>query len=181
MYEAAPTHGEDRSCTLLVTVAGFSDKWVDSDAAKKWATTIVRKAVSESYHTWEGDLSQVVPLNFTVAGKRSKLKFVGVPEALIADVVMPALKRLCPVKRLSTEEELAQRRPDSSRRRAQAIGDVDKAQSFMERLIEMRGDGGSDIKRRKFTEHVANVVERSQRLASSGMRQMKEDGRDTVE
>ena len=106
----------------------FADEWVDLDAAKKWATTIVRKAVSESDHIWEGDLSQVVPLNFTVAGKRFKLKFVGVPEALIADVVMPAFKRLGPVKRLSTEEELAQRRPGSARSRAQAIGDVDKVQ-----------------------------------------------------
>ena len=180
MYEAAPTHGEDCSCTLLVTVAGFSDEWVDSDAAKKWATTIVQKAVNESYHTWEGDLSQVVPLNFTVAGKRFKLKFVGVPEALIADVVMPAFKRLGPVNRFSTEEELAQRRPDSVKRRAQTIGDVDKVQSFMERL-EMRGNGGSDIKRRQFADHCANAVERSQRFASSGMRQMKEDSRDIVE
>ena len=51
----------------------------------------------------------------------------------------------------------------------------------MEKLVDMRGDGGSDIKRRKFAENCANVVERSQRFASSGIRQMKEDSRDTVE
>ena len=131
MFEAAPTHGEDCSCTLLVTVVGISDDWVCSDAASSWATNIFRTAVSESYQKWEGDLVQVIQLHSTDAGKRFKLKFVGVPELLIADTVMPAFAKLCQVQKVSTEEEMAHRRPETARRRAQAIGDVNKVSTFM--------------------------------------------------
>ena len=105
MMEAAPTRGMDWSCTLLVTVVGFADDWVASDTATEWATNIVRKAVRESDHNWEGDLLHAIPLNSTVAGKRFKLKFVGVPELLIAEIVMPAFEKLGQVKKVSIEED----------------------------------------------------------------------------
>ena len=95
---------------MLVTVVGFADDWVGSDTATKWATNIVRKAVSESYHTWEGDLLHVIPLNSTVAGKRFKLKFEGVPELLISDIVLPAFEKLGQVRRVSTEEDMAHKK-----------------------------------------------------------------------
>ena len=132
MFESAPTHGEDCTCILLVTLTNFSDEWVGSDAANRWATNIVRAAVSKTYQKLEGDLVQVIPLNSTVAGKRFKLKFVGVPELLIADIVMPAFQKLGQVKKVSSEEEMARGRPETARRRAQAIGDVDKVSTFME-------------------------------------------------
>ena len=55
MFEAAPTHGEDCSCILLVTATHFTDDWVGSDPANRCATNIVRKPVSERDQTWEGD------------------------------------------------------------------------------------------------------------------------------
>ena len=94
MMEAAPTRGQDCCCTLLVTVLGFADDWIGSDTATKWATDIFRKAVSESYHKWEDDLLHVIPLNSTVAGKSFKLKFEGVPELLISEIVLPAFEKL---------------------------------------------------------------------------------------
>ena len=68
MFESAPTHGEDCTLILLVTVTNFSDEWVGSDAANRWATNIVRTAVSETDQKWEGDLVQVIPLNSTIVG-----------------------------------------------------------------------------------------------------------------
>ena len=111
MFEAAPIHGEDCACILLVTVTDFSDERVGSDAANWWATNIVRTAVSETDQKWEGDLVQVIPLNSTVAGKRFKLKFVGVPELSIADIVLPAFQKLGQVKHVSSEEEMERGRP----------------------------------------------------------------------
>ena len=130
MFESAPTHGEDCTCILLVTVTNFSGEWVGSDAANWWATNIVRTAVSETDQKSEGDLVQVISLNSTVAGKRFKLTFVGVPEFLIADIVMPAFQKLGQVTKVSSEEEMACGRPENAGRRAQAIGDVDKSIHF---------------------------------------------------
>ena len=143
-------------------------------------TSFERRRV-QAIKKWEGDRVRIIPLNSTVAGKRFKLKFVGVPELLIADIVMPVLQKLGQVKKVSSEEEMARGRPAIARRRAQAIGDVDKVSTCMEHIVDMRGSGGSDIKKRKFADNCANAIERSQIFASSGMRQMKEDTRDTVE
>ena len=99
MFESSPTHGEDCTCILLVIVTNFSDEWVGSDAANRWATNIVRTAVSETYQQWEGYLVQVIPLNSTAAGNRLKLKIVGVPELLIADIAMPAFQKLGQLKK----------------------------------------------------------------------------------
>ena len=126
-------------------------------------------------------LLHAIPLNSTVAGKRFKLKFEGVPELLISEMILPALEKLGQVRRVSTEEDLAHNKPEARQRRAQAIGDFGKVSTFQEKPVEMRGDGGSDIKRTKLADNCANVVERSQRCAASGMRQMKEDSGDTVE
>ena len=47
--------------------------------------------------------------------------------------------------------------------------------------MELRGAGGNHLKKRRFAENCAHLLERTQRFASSGMRQMREDARDTEE
>ena len=73
MFESASIHGEDCTCILLVTVTNFSDEWVGSDAANRWATNIVRTAVSETDQEREGDLVQVIPLNPQLLVRSSSL------------------------------------------------------------------------------------------------------------
>ena len=45
----------------------------------------------------------------------------------------------------------------------------------------LRGDGGTHLRKRKFADNCAILLERSQRFASNGMREMREDARDTEE
>ena len=47
--------------------------------------------------------------------------------------------------------------------------------------MALRGDGGTQLRKRKFPDNCATLLERSQRFASNGMREMREDARDTEE
>ena len=65
---------------------------------------------------------------------------------------------------------------------AQAVGDLKGVNSMLGKLLLMRGDGGPDnAKKRRFADNSLNVMERSQRFASYGMRKLREDVRDTEE
>ena len=47
--------------------------------------------------------------------------------------------------------------------------------------MALRGDGGTHSRKRKFANNCAHLLERSQRFASNGMREVREDARDTEE
>ena len=47
--------------------------------------------------------------------------------------------------------------------------------------MALRGDGGTHLKKRRFAENCAHMLNWTQRFASSGMREMREDARDTEE
>ena len=47
--------------------------------------------------------------------------------------------------------------------------------------MALRGDSGSHLKKRRFAETCAHLLELTQRFAASGMREMGEDARDTEE
>ena len=49
----------------------------------------------------------------------------------------------------------------------------------LRRLMALRGDGGTHVRKRKVADNCANLLERSQRFASNGMREMRETARDT--
>ena len=51
----------------------------------------------------------------------------------------------------------------------------------LRRLMALRGDGGSHLKKRRFAETCAHLLALTQRFAASGMREMGEDARDTEE
>ena len=66
--------------------------------------------------------------------------------------------------------------------RAQAIGDLKGVSALLTKLVSIREDGGPDnAKKRKFADNCSNIVERSQRFAAHGMRELREDVRDTEE
>ena len=46
------------------------------------------------------------------------------------------------------------------------------------RLLALRGTDGSDIKRRRYGDTCANMLERSQRSIAADLREIKEDERD---
>ena len=135
---------------------------------------------------FEGYLQHAIPLRAIVSGMKFKLLFVGVPDQLMSTVIIPAFEREGQVAKLSKDQESFDKAQSLSKatdasKRAQAIGDVAGTNSTIERLMALRGDGGNQVKKRKFAEHCAHLLERTQRFAASGMREMREDARDTEE
>ena len=104
----------------------------------------------------------------------------------MSTVIIPAFERVGQVAKLSKDQESFDKAQSLSRatdasKRAQAIGDVAGTNSTIERLMALRGDGGHQVKKRKFADNCAHLLERTQRFAASGMREMREDARDTEE
>ena len=105
----------------------------------------------------------------------------------MSTVILPAFEKQGQVATFSKDQEQNYKarcvsKAANTAKRAQAIGDLTGVNSMLERLLLVRGDGGTDYARkRKFTDNCANMFERSQRFASNGMREMREDARDTDE
>ena len=83
--------------------------------------------------------------------------------------------------KFSKDEELhdkatSARKAADTNARARAIGDVDRVDTLLTKLMALRGDGGPDnAKKRKFADNAMSVQARAQRFAAYGMREEKED------
>ena len=178
---------DDESCTLMVTVAdlGPNERMTRQDAYN-WALQNIRKATHAEHACWQGQLISAIPVRSTVAGRLIKLKFVGVPESLMSSVIIPGLEKDGQVDRMSKDEEAydrtrAQAKGRDKRKRVQAIGNVAAVNSTVERLLAMRGTGGSEKQRRKFVDAVANMLDRSYKIGSADLRELREEPKDNEE
>ena len=182
----APTDRNENSCILIVTVMNHCDEWISRKEAFKWAFGIFRNAAKDADMILKGDLQKVIPLRATVSGMQLNLHVVGVPDQLMSSVIIPAFEKEGQVAKLSKDQEeldkaKALSKAGDASKRAQAIGDVASVNSTIERLMALRGDGGTHLKKRRFAENCAHLLERTQRFGASGMREMREDARDTEE
>ena len=116
-----------------------------------------------------------------------KLHFVGVPEQLMSTVIIPGFEREGQVSKFSKDQEQNDKARCESKAadtamRAQAIGYLKGVSALLTKLVSIRGDGGQDnAKKRKFADNCSDIVERSQRFAAHGMRELREYVRDTEE
>ena len=182
MHSSSAADPDVNSDTFTVTVLDHNSKgYITQSLAFKWAITIIRTATKEAETSFEGELYKVIPLMNTVTGKKYKLHFVGVPEQLMNTVIIPAFEREGPVMKFSKDEELHDKarsahKAADTKARARAIGDVDRVETLLTKLMALRGDGGPDnAKKRKFADNAMSVQARAQRFAAYGMREEKED------
>ena len=182
----AATDPDENCCITTVAVLSYRDDYISKKDAFKWAIGIIRTATRDADTFVEGELHKVIPLRATVSGMQFKLHFVGVPDQLMSSVILPAFEKEGQVAKFSKDQEENDEarcfsKAADTAKRAQAIGDVAGVNSMLETLLSLRGDGGTELRKRKFSDNCANVLERSQRFASNGMREMREDARDTEE
>ena len=181
MHSYSATDPDVISDIFTVTTLDNREGYISQPAAFKWAFKIIREATKEAETSFEGELYKVIPLMNTVTGKKYKLHFVGVPEQLMNTVIIPAFEREGPVMKFSKDEELhdkatSARKAADTKARARAIGDVDRVETLLTKLMALRGDGGPDnAKKRKFADNAMSVQARAQRFAAYGMREEKED------
>ena len=142
---------------------------------------MIKQAVEENDIRWEGTL-KVTPLSSTPEGKRFRFKFHNVPEALIHKVVIPAFEKTGHVRKVAEQELHAQvLHGDGLRRRIESAGNFEKMYSLVTELKELRGSGGSESRKRRFYENLASCVDRTHRITTNGMKQLREDTRDAME
>ena len=150
------------TCILLVRVGSHMQDHISRKDAYSWMNKVIRKGVNEKGAHWEGDLQKVIPMRQAINGMEYKVQFEDVPEQLIQDVILPVLQKAdCQVKRLSKDAERTFR--------------VAKTQSLIQQLIALRGNGGSDAKRRRFSEDLTGVYNRSSRVGSAKLQELKEE------
>ena len=187
MDSYSATDPDANCCIMIVTVLNYREDYISRSDAFKWATKIIRTATKEADTSFEGELHKVIPLRSTVTGIQFKFHFVGVPEQLMSTVIIPAFEKQGQVAKFSKDQEQTDKARCESKAadtamRAQAIGDLKGVSALLGKLVLMRGDGGPDnAKKRKFADNCSNIVERSQRFAAHGMRELREDVRDTEE
>ena len=193
-HEQAPTTPSDANAEssplvediveLIATVEGvFHDvKWLTKEEVTAWVTKLLRSALAANEKQMVGEVRAVLPLSESVGGRRLKIILQGVPTDLLNSIIIPAFQATGSVFKVPKQDSNPKRKFQTERKQQmEAIGDYKGTMNFFENLVRLRGEGEPGPKQRKFAENAANAVERSQRVSSSGMKQMKEDVRDTVD
>ena len=187
MHSYSATDPDVNSDIFTVTTLDNREGYISQPEAFKWAFKIIRAATKEAETSFEGELYKVIPLKKTVTGMQFKLHFLGVPEKLMSTIIIPAFEGEGPVTKFSKYQEQHDKarsahKAADTKARARAIGDVDRVETLLTKLMKLRGGGGPDnAKKRRFADNSLNTMERSQRFASYGMRELREDVRDTEE
>ena len=169
------------SCCLLVTKLGQDMKWTDRKEAYVWASSLLRHIIAKADASWEGELKVVLPLKPTVTGFLYKMVFTNVPDALMENVIVPGIQeQQCTVERVQKDLAAEQRRNSESRMiqirsRIDAIGNVSKMQQTIGRLMEMRGEGGPETKKRKFSEGAMDVLKTSVKVGAAKLAENREE------
>ena len=134
----------------------------------------------------QGTLQTLVLLPPAMSSKQIRLIFKDVPEQDLRRVVIPALQVFGDLERIKNDRAEADRKRAEKRAQkfmhnAAALGDVDECKSLVQQLMKMRPEGGAPHKARTFIDNMANKIDRCERIAAHGLRQLTEDCRDAAE
>ena len=181
MHSYSATDPDVISDIFTVTTLDNREGYITTAEAFKWAFKIIREATKEAETSFEGELHKVIPLKKTVTGMLFKLHVMGVPEKLMSTVIIPAFEGEGPVTKFSKDQEQHDKarsahKAADTKARARAIGDVDRVETLLTKLMKLRGGGGPDnAKKRRFADDAMSVQVRAQQIAAYGMREEKED------
>ena len=178
-----PVHdGSIATAIVALDLADLSAQQVNNrSAARRWVVEILENFVKKSGSPMRGTLTKVLPLpadNGTLT-KRLRIEFKNTCEDTMQQIVVPALRQHGRIHRFAADEATAQVSRDQqmvSRKSAAAaaVGDVSGTKDLLHKWTTMRGEGGSQRKKRKCVDNMVNLFERSQRVATHKMREMVE-------
>ena len=109
---------------------------------------ILQETIRKKCAIFEGDLEVAIPLTHTMQGKKYKLFFKGVPQAMMEEIVLPALKDRGFAEVISKDDAAQQRmkREEVSllkKKNRKSIGDYCLTSDLVGRLERLQGTGGS--------------------------------------
>ena len=180
-----PVHDESIATAMIaldladLSIAGLL--MVNRSAARRWVVEILENFVKNSGTPMRGTLTKVLPLpaDSGTLTKRLRIEIKDTCEDTMQQIVVPALRQHGRIHRFAAEEAAAQVSRDqqmASRKSAAAaaVGDVSGTRDLLHKWTTMRGEGGSQRKKRKCVDNMVNLFERSQRVATHKMREMVE-------
>jgi hypothetical protein len=137
------------------------------DALREWVIGRCGDEIAES-------IKKTIPLN---AGRTCIVHFQSIRTSAL-DLAVRKLQEHGTVRIFDDAEVGRQEAFDNSRRNTatavkKQVGDVNQTQSFLQQVMHLRGDGGKDMKRRRFAEQTLEMAVVSQRVATSGLREAK--------
>ena len=174
--------------SLMVTTVCRNNGRISRKDAYLWAKQTIMDAYAaiEGGPPLEGGIKAVIPLHSTFTGQKIKIILRDVTEETVRSTIMPAFEKQGTVRRLSAEEELADAKRNQAKlaRKAKAasmIGDMDRVENTIREMQAMRGNGGPESKKRKFVDTCMHWMDRSQKIASHGLRELQEEHEDLEE
>ena len=183
-----PCNDTDLSQEFILTMDGLSSNAAlgQRKTAFKFFVSRLTLAYQRQEVQMQGTLQTLVLLPPAMGGNKFKLIFKDVPEQDLRKVVVPALQVLGALERIKNdraeaERERAAKRAQKFLHTATALGDVDECKSLVQQLMQMRPEGGAPHKARTFVDNLANKIDRCERIAAHGLRQLTEDCRDAAE
>ena len=165
---------------IIFTHPEDEDKWTTRVAAKRMVKAILQDTIQKRCSTFEGDLTLALPLTHTMHGMKYKLVFKGVPPSMMEDLVLPALRDRGFAEVISKDDVAQQRMKKEEfnllkKKNRKSIGDFGMASDLISRLEKLRGTGGSEASRRKFSDACIDLAARSSRIATAGMTEFQAD------
>ena len=149
---------------------------------------MLKEILAEADTGMEGDLKTVIPIGQSLHGFKYKFIFEGTPESLMRDVLVAGMeeKHQCAVKRIHKDVANLQRRESEARvqgirKRVTALSDLEKVNATIAALIALRGEGGPEKKRIKFSDQAMSLISTSSRIAACNLRENREERQDDDE
>ena len=147
-YFVAKMDDTEDETQIIFTHPEDEDKWTTRVAAKRMVRAILQDTIQKRCSTFEGDLKLALPLTHTMHGKNYKLVFKGVPQAMMEEIVLPALRDRGFAEVISKDDAAQQRmkREEMSllkKKNRKSIGDYCLTGDLVDRLERLQGTGGS--------------------------------------
>jgi hypothetical protein len=162
---------DDRNIVaLLVTKLGQNKQRVRQSDAFTWATVMLRKIITQADAKWEGTLDTVIPLTEQVDGFLYKMVFEDMPEDLLHNVIIPGMRVMACTARMEPHAVTAMHRKS-----VRDIGNVGSMRDTVNTILQMRGNGGPEAKKRKFSSEAMNILYTSVKVGSHKLAENKED------
>jgi hypothetical protein len=172
---------ESNPVALLVTKLGHNQPKVKRSDALTWGMAMIREIMSESEAKWEGNLKAVIPLTEQVEGFLYKMIFHDVPEELLRSVVIPGMQLMGCNARFEPRAVTAMHRRNMEttiytvKDRVRDIGNVGPMQTTLTKIMDMRGEGGPEAKRRKCGNEAMSILHTSVKIGAHKLEENKEE------
>ena len=171
--------GAANSCQLLVTNLQQTEI-LERGPAFKWIVALIREFMLRTDHESEGQVKAVFPFGVNTQGCRYKVILEDFPSHVLDQTIIPGFEaHQCAVKKVDADRNVEDKKRSHERMldirsRVKSIGAVDRMESLIKDLKDMRGNGGKVAKKEQFAEDAMSVLKTSVKVGAANLEEAKD-------